>query len=797
MTAQSAAVPSARNVPDRHAADIPDRLFDMLPEAAYVCDSNGIIVRYNRRACELWGRTPRLGDPGERFCGSHSLYRLDGRHLPHWECPMADVLRTGIPVRDQKIVIERPDGSRVVALVNIDPLRDASGAVAGAVNCFHDITGYKRGEEEQRAHPRDLFEVLPAAIYTTDESGRITFYNKAAADLWGHEPELFSSEWCGSWRLRWPDGRPMRHDECPMAVALKENREIRGAEAIAERPDGVRIPFLAYPTPLRDASGKLVGAVNMLIDISERKQAHKLLEERTRSLEALNRLSKSISTDLDLERIVQTVTDCATEMSGARYGAFFYKVVDEHGERYLLYTLSGAPREAFDKLGLPRKTALFEPTFHGAGAVRSDDIRTDPRYGKNAPHFGTPKGHLPVVSYLAVPVISRSGEVHGGLFFAHDQHAVFTKESEDIVTGIAAHAAIAIDNARLLKSAQREVEVRKRAEEELRNREQRLSSIFTQATAGFAETDATGRFVAVNERYCAITGRSREELLQLRMQDITHPDDLINNASLFERLVQSAEPFEIEKRYIRPDGSWVWVNNSVFGIRGPKGDAEGVMAVCIDIGDRKRAEEQQTLLMREMSHRVKNLFAITSSVVALSARTAKTTEDMASAVQDRLGALTRAHELTRPGLMGVRVNASQDTTFHALIGAIFSPYGQKGSKGRECVIIDGPDVRVAGGAVTSLALILHEFATNAAKYGALSSLTGYVKIDCSIENDELLLTWKEHGGPPVGGQPGHEGFGAFLTNRIITGQLGGRFSGEWKREGLIIHLAMPLDRLAM
>ena len=119
----------------------------------------------------------------------------------------------------------------------------------------------------------ELLQALPAAVYTTDAAGRITFYNEAAAALWGCCPELGKSEWCGSWRLYWPDGRSMPHDQCPMAIALKEKRPIRGAEALAERPDGTRIPFLAYPTPLRDHTGRLIGAVNTLVDITERKKA--------------------------------------------------------------------------------------------------------------------------------------------------------------------------------------------------------------------------------------------------------------------------------------------------------------------------------------------------------------------------------------------------------------------------------------------------------------------------------------------------------------------------------------------
>ena len=171
------------------------------------------------------------------------------------------------------------------------------------------------------------------------------------------------------------------------------------------------------------------------------------------------------SGDLDITRIVQTVTDLARDLSGAKFGAFFYNVVDEAGERYVLYALSGAPRSAFADFGLPRNTEVFDPTFKGEGVVRSDDIRKDPRYGKNPPHFGMPKGHLPVVSYLAAPVLSRSGEVLGGLFFGHEDPGVFSEEAEALVTGLAAHAAIAFDNARLHQSAQHEIDRRRRAEE--------------------------------------------------------------------------------------------------------------------------------------------------------------------------------------------------------------------------------------------------------------------------------------------------------------------------------------------
>ena len=178
-------------------------------------------------------------------------------------------------------------------------------------------------------------------------------------------------------------------------------------------------------------------------------------DEEATLLHTLQRIGSAITSKLDLESITQTVTDATTELTCAQFGAFFYNVSDRGGRRYTLYTLSGAPRESFADFGHPRATPVFAPTFDGSEIVRSDDITQDPRYGHVAPHYGNPKGHLPVRSYLAVPVISRTGEVIGGLFFGHEASGVFTAYHERLVAGIAPWAAVAMDNARLY-AAERE-----------------------------------------------------------------------------------------------------------------------------------------------------------------------------------------------------------------------------------------------------------------------------------------------------------------------------------------------------
>lgn len=186
----------------------------------------------------------------------------------------------------------------------------------------------------------------------------------------------------------------------------------------------------------------------------ERMRADAAVRDEAQLLEVLNRTGIMLSAQLDLEALLQQVTDAATRLTGAAFGAFFYNGVDAQGEAYLLYTLSGAPRESFEKLGHPRATDLFGPTFRGEPPIRIGNVRTDPRYGQWAPHHGMPAGHLPVCSYLAVPVVSRSGGVIGGLFFGHPQPDVFTERSERLALGVAGQAAVAIDNARLYASAQ-------------------------------------------------------------------------------------------------------------------------------------------------------------------------------------------------------------------------------------------------------------------------------------------------------------------------------------------------------
>jgi len=190
-------------------------------------------------------------------------------------------------------------------------------------------------------------------------------------------------------------------------------------------------------------------------EIERLRAALQAAERERAALDKLNAAGRAVAAELDHRRLAQTVIDAATELTGAQIGAFFYSVTDDRIESYMLYASAGLPREAFAELPLPRNTALLAPAFLGQAAIRLADVTRDPRYGKNYPHKGTPDGHPAVRSYLAVPVVSRSGAAIGGLFFGHIKTGVFTEHAEHLATELAAHAATAMDNARLYDEAQR------------------------------------------------------------------------------------------------------------------------------------------------------------------------------------------------------------------------------------------------------------------------------------------------------------------------------------------------------
>jgi len=359
-------------------------------------------------------------------------------------------------------------------------------------------------------HLAAIVESSEDAIISKDLNGIIQTWNAAAERMFGYtSPEIV--------------GRPVltlippdrHHEEDVILNRLRHGERIQHFETVRRAKDGRLLDISLTISPVKDATGKIIGASKIARDITAEKRAR-------RQLEILYRASTEIYRDLKLERVVQTVTELATEASGARFGAFFYNVTGKDGEPTLLYSLSGALREVFEKLGLPRHTTLFASTFEGKAIIRSGDIRKDPRYGLNGPHFGLPPGHLPVASYLAVPVLSADGQVHGGILLGHDLPDMFGAEAQSLVAAIASQAAVAMDNARLHRAAEIEIEHRKKAEQtkelllnEIKHRvKNTLGTVQAMAAQTFREAPASerqafgARIQALAEAHDGLTQRS-------------------------------------------------------------------------------------------------------------------------------------------------------------------------------------------------------------------------------------------------------------------------------------------------
>lgn len=440
-------------------------MLQAFPLPAFEVDLAGTIISANDEAEKL------LRLSRDRMLGSRydqpmlEVAGVDGEPIDFDRSPIPRAL-AGEIVRDYSLRVQVAGRDTPLFLcVNASPLRDDAGEISGALITAHDVTDQHLAKEEVKRLGDRLEAVLnntTMAVFVMDDRQHCTFANAAAEKMTGFRfAEMQGRPLHDVVHHTRPDGSHFPLEECPIDRAFPEDLQTQGEELFVHA-DGSFYPVAFTASPIRDDASRTVGTIVEVRNIKEERR-------RRTALQVLSRTAAAVAGELDLDRLVKTVVDAGVQISGASFGAFFYNVLDERGARYTLYALSGAPRSAFEQYPMPRATAVFHPTFAGEGIVLSPDILRDERYGKNEPHQGMPVGHLPVRSYLAVPVKSRSGEVLGGLFFGHPDAEVFGEEQADWVQSLANHAAVAIDNASLFKSGERELARRVRAEADLRD----------------------------------------------------------------------------------------------------------------------------------------------------------------------------------------------------------------------------------------------------------------------------------------------------------------------------------------
>ena len=324
---------------------------------------------------------------------------------------------------------------------------------------------------------------------------------------------------------------------------------------------------------------------------------------------------------------------------------------------------------------------------------------------------------------------------------------------------------------------------------------QLYAAILLSSEQAILSTDLSGVILTWNQGAQRLFGYSPDEAIGRPVTIIfpAHRED--EEAIIFGRIrhIEAIDQGETVLR--RKDGSLIDVSLTTSPIWDRDGRIIGTSKIASDITERKRAQERQELLLREMDHRVKNLFALAISVVSLSGRSASSVDELVRSARERLSALARAHTLTLSHTLRDASQAAKPTTLHSLIRAIVAPYEELDDAPRPRFSIIGCDIEISGAAVSSLALLLHEFATNSAKYGALSAAEGQIEIDCGDPGQTVVLTWTEREGPAVAPPADNGGFGAALVRAAVTGQLGGEISHDWSPEGLVIRLSIPRTRL--
>ncbi|KAA0687375.1 PAS domain S-box protein [Neorhizobium sp. P12A] len=327
-----------------------------------------------------------------------------------------------------------------------------------------------------------------------------------------------------------------------------------------------------------------------------------------------------------------------------------------------------------------------------------------------------------------------------------------------------------------------DVTARKEAERAKDVSERRFTAIVNQAAVGVAETDYDGRFLLTNSAFETIAGRSAEDLRQLRRQELINPDDLEAIKVRFENATRDGKPFEAEYRLQRGDGMAVWVHDSVSVLAGRDGRAGSIISVTLEIDERKRAEDHAALLLGELDHRVKNILAIVSSIVAQTLRTNSSPEEFAKTISGRIAAITRAHSLlTNRGTGG-------SGTLRDLISTELRPYEDRHLR------IEGPDIVLTPKAGLSVAMAIHELASNAAKYGSLSVPQGQVAVSWMVTDGpdpRLQLGWTETGGPSVPGPPSQRGFGTTVIDRSLSYEFDGEVERSFDETGVVCMIGLP------
>jgi len=826
------------------------KAIEELPAAVYMTDSEGRLTFYNEAAAELWGCSPELGE--SKFCGSWKLYWPDGTPLPHDECPMALALHQRRQIRGMEAVAERPDGTRIPFIPYPTPLFDASGRLTGAVNLLVDISEREQAQRDKQRLAA-IVDSSDDAIVSRDLNGIVTSWNPGAERLYGYSAEEMIGKPIA---LLIPPH--LQQEEPEILAQIAGGERMDHFETTRVRKDGQLVRISLSVSPIRNQHGRVIGASKIARDITERKKTERALTERNLQLGLAGKfaLVGTYTYDVRTERYevspgypaVHGLPEGTEETTRAEWRARVhpsdlsaveagfeqamterrreyhceYRFFRPDGEvrwidsrNFIFYGNDGsAPRLVGANIDITQhkatEAALKEHSASLADALAAgrvvafewDAVRRQSRRSDNAASiFGDDEDGS--AGPLRNDFLRR---VHP------DDREVFRSKIRDLSPGNPSYvlnfrfccrdgrqvwleetAKGEFDGTgRLLRitGLTRDVTERREAELALDDRIVQLALAGKAVLVGTYAYDADTEIMQISDGYAAIHGLPEGTIEIARstcLRDV-HPDDIgwVEQARR-EAFRACRREYNVEYRVIRADGDVRWVETRCSITYHSEARPNRVLGVSIDITQRKLAEEQQGKLVAELDHRVKNVLATVQAVASHTMQTSSSMEHFVAALDGRIRSMGSTHELlSHRRWLGIPLAE--------LVERELAPY-TTGSNTE----FDGPEVMLRAEAAQTMATVLHELATNAAKYGALSMPSGRVSITWRLPlngsaSDRLVLTWEETGGPLVV-PPSKSNYGMHVVRELIPYELGGTVDHVLAPEGARCRMEIPLAQL--
>lgn len=694
---------------------------DAIPGAVYLCDHEGRIVRYNTEAAELWGRSPSPAEKRERFCGSHRLFLLDGTPLAHEDCPMAVAVQTGVATRNAEVIMERSDGSRFVALVNIRALKDDQGRIQGAINCFQDVSIYKATEEEVRRKSADLedfFENSAIGLHIVSGDGIIQRANKAELALLGYTAEEYIGRHIAEF-----------HADTPVIDDILQKL------SCGDKLD-------RYPARLRAKDGSIK---HVLITSNSRFEDGKFVSTRC------------FTTDVTGLNEAESARRESENRLAATYEAATIGIAEADANGRLLRV-----NDAICKMLGRSREELLSMTFF-------DYTQEDDRKEDAALYARQIRGELD--SYV---LRKRASRPDGTTVFLDIHSSCVRDASGSFRYGV-----------RVIQ----DVTEAKQMEDRIRESEQRMRDLLEALPAAIYTTDATGRITFYNKAAVEMSGRTPQAgdlwCVTWRLYNADGSPLPHDQCPMAVTLKENRPVRGVEAIAERPDGTRVPFVPYPTPLRDAHGRLVGAINMLVDITERKQAESRQKVLIDELNHRVKNTLATVQSLAGQTARHSESSGDFFHRFEARLLALSRAHDLLTKRHWE---HAPLDTLAREVLMALAGDAGGR-------IVIDGPSVDLNPRAALSFTMALNELATNAVKYGALSSETGTLsvvwRLHTKADKAMLSLDWCEDAGPPVR-PPTRRGFGTRLIERCIERDLGGELDLAFDPAGASCRISIPI-----